>query len=69
MGVGDGLDDGEAKPDPVGEGACVRAQSLERLEETGSSPVGITGPVFAIVRAARPAAVYVATSIRPPGML
>ena len=27
--------------------------------------MGITGPVFAIVKMARPAAVYVATSIRP----
>ena len=35
VGVGDRLYDGEAEPDPVGRGAWVRAESLERLEEAG----------------------------------
>ena len=69
VGVGDRLHDREAEPDPVGRGACVRAESLEGLEEAGELAGRITGPVFAIVKMARPAAVHVATSSRPPGTL
>ena len=69
VGGGDRLYDREAEPEPVGGRVWVRAESLEGLEEAGELPGRITGPVFAIVRMARPAAVHVATSSRPPGIL
>ena len=35
VGVGDRLHDREAEPDPVRGGVCVRAESLEGLEQGG----------------------------------
>ncbi len=35
VGFGDRLHDGEPEPGPVGRGACLRSESLERLEQAG----------------------------------
>ena len=60
MGVGDRLHDREAEADPVG-GRRLRDEvsRWNGWNRRWISPAGITGPVFAIVKMARPAAVYV----------
>ena len=54
VGLGDGLDDGQAEPVSVGVADSFAADLLERLEEPLDLAGGTTGPVLLTVMVARP---------------